>query len=627
MSDHSLFDYLRWIALHLGGWLLILLPAYGAGRLCLRRVRFASRLEGLVFSLAVGLGACGLLLFGLGLCGLLYRQALIAGSALVALLTAAFLARSWREGAVAWKQWMDYPRRRRMLIAAAVTLAVGYWLLLLLLAQYPPLHWDALEYHLTLARDYLGAHRVVVNQGVVYPVLPALNHLLFTWALALGDDALAQMVEHTFLMLAALGLYAWGGRLKNRALGAAAAACWLAHPLVLWLGESAYVDVGLTAFAFLGVYALRVFWDEGGPAWWLLGIALFGFAAGTKITGLFFLPIGIGLGLLAWRRKEVRFWDVAQGMGLALLVAAPWYAWIGSRTGNPVWPILAGFSRGIWGAPGVAEGLHVWANVGVEKTSLNFLLLPFYFISQNHFFPDNNRPLLPLMTFLPLAWVVMWKDRSVRWWTLWALGFTLYWFLSSQQVRLWLPALPFVTLAVYESLPAVWRRWRRLAARESLIWSALALLAVATGLMMIAREVRVKGWPPVTTQAREQHLTNLCSGYAGVSYINQHARADEAVYLINANWLVYYLRPRVLDMNALLQREVWPTFRWPDDERWVRYLEAQGVNWILVNHASAPAYLNVYGNPRSETLWPGFQRVYADARTWVFRRQTAAQGR
>jgi hypothetical protein len=307
-----------------------------------------------------------------------------------------------------------------------------------------------------------------------------------------------------------------------------------------------------------------------------------------------------------------------------VLVAAPWYAWIGYQTGNPVWPILAGFSRGIWGAPGVAEGLNVWANVGVEKTSLNFLLLPFYFISQHQFFPDNNRPLLPLMTFLPLAWVVMWKDRSVRWWTLWALAFTLYWFLSSQQVRLWLPALPFVTLAVYESLPVVFRRWQILAARESLIWPALALLAVATGLMMAARDVRMKGWPPVTTQAREHHLTNLCSGYAGVIYINQHAQADEAVYLINGNWLVYHLRPRVLDMNALLQREVWPTFRWPDDERWVEYLESQGINWILVNHAGAPAYLNVHGNPRGVTPWPAFQRVYADAQTWVFRRQMAA---
>ena len=623
MSDQTLFDYLRWIVLHLGGWLLMLLPAYGIGRLCLRRVWFGSRSEQFVFSLTVGLGICGLLLFVMGLCGLLHRWVLVAGSATGSLITAFFLARSRHKADKLWAQWKTHTRRQRMLIAVVVMVAAGYWLALLLLTQYPPLQWDALEYHLTLSRDYLATHRLVVNTGVVYPVLPALNHMLFTWALALCDDVLAQMVQHTFMMLTALGLYAWGKRLKKEALGAAAAASWLAHPLVLWLGASAYVDVGVTALAFLGVYALRIFWDERETAWWFTAILLFSFTAGTKITvGPLFLIIGVGLGLFAWRTGKLGFKAMVWGIVLAVLVTAPWYAWIGYHTGNPVWPILSRFSRGMWGDPNVAAGLNVWVNVGVQKTILNFLLLPYYFISQKLFFPDNNRPLLPLMTLMPIAWVVMWKDRSVRWWMLWGLALTLYWFLSSQQIRLWLPALPFVTLAVCESLSVILSRRLKWIVWENRIWSAATLLAVVIGLLVAGVDIRSRRKLPVTPQARESFLSRLCIGYSGASYINQHAQADEAVYVVNGNWLIYHLRLRSLDMNAWLQLKFWPSFQSANDELWLKYLESERVNWILINYANAPEYLPIgRRNPYLNPIWPDFQLVFADAQTWVFRRK------
>ena len=92
--------------------------------------------------------------------------------------------------------------------------------------------------------------------GIPTPVLPLLNHMLFTWALAIKDDVLAQMVERTFFVLIALGSYAWGKRQNRAALGCAAGALWLAHPLAREIGATAYVDIGLTCFVFLGVYAL-----------------------------------------------------------------------------------------------------------------------------------------------------------------------------------------------------------------------------------------------------------------------------------------------------------------------------------------------------------------------------------
>src|SRR5439155_22708409 len=120
--------------------------------------------------------------------------------------------------------------------------------------------------------ENLQAHRLVLVWGIPVPVLPLLNHMLFSWAMAIKDDVLAQMVVHTFLMLTALGLYAAGKRQNRPALGCAAAVLWLAHPLILELGSTAYVDIGLTCFVFLGVYALGLFWSGREAFWWYLGM-------------------------------------------------------------------------------------------------------------------------------------------------------------------------------------------------------------------------------------------------------------------------------------------------------------------------------------------------------------------
>src|SRR5262245_44834249 len=358
-SYATLYKYIAWSVSHLGLWSLMLLSSFGAGAVFLRKCQFHSLAERMAFTLALGMGLWALALFVLGLSGALYVGAIWGLTIAAAAATIVYLI---HKGRTEWRGWSslqsllpqsrkEYLRPRRLLFFAMAALALAYAGLLLLAAWYPPMHWDALAGHLPLASQYLIEHRIIPVRGGAFPLLPALNHMLFAWALALKDDVLAQMVEYTFLTLTSLGLFAWGQRLQRPGLGLAAAALWLSHPLVLWLGESAYVDVGMTCFAFLGVYAMRVFWDkcglriadcglriaEGGTkkaglsesinpqsairdpqpnpqsairnpqsiAWWLLASALFGMAAGTKMPALFFVGAGAALGFWARVRSRI----------------------------------------------------------------------------------------------------------------------------------------------------------------------------------------------------------------------------------------------------------------------------------------------------------------------------------
>lgn len=604
-----------------------------------------------MFTMAVGLGLCALVLFILGLLGMLYQSVIrvltVSGAVSTALT---FLYSNRRSPGIrqckqilSIQQWKHLYSLRNAVIAFLIFLAVGYWLLLLIKSQYPPTDWDSISNHLVLARAYLTEHNLVVVSGIPQPVLPALNHMLFTWALALKDDILAQMMEHTFLILTAVGLYAWGTRQNRPALGYAAAALWLSHPLVRLLGQAAYVDIGLTCFVFLGVYALRVFWDGRKASWWYLGIALLAMAAGTKVTGLFFLGLGSLLGLLVLMLSfsrtlshrsiekdsedivsvESRFnWrSLVIGCSLALVILMPWYGFVAYHTGNPLWPIFAQYSKGIWGAPWVVSGVNTVMRGFKEATLQNFLMLSIDLVRYPARF-HAEQTLFPLIMIWPLAWVVALFNRSVRWWAFWALAFTVFWYLQIPDVRYWLPVLPMAGLALFESIQCLLERIRGSANLHNPAWVAVSILILLWSGYTVSKQIKTV-LPPATPAAREAFLSQL-SGYRGVSYVNAHADNTDTVCVVGASWLNYYFHQRVIDLWGALYQNRRPTFRWPDDQLWTQWLEYQNVKWIFIYYKSAEQPLDLdirKQNPVVNPFWPDYQLVYADQGTWVFRRK------
>ncbi|HVS80583.1 MAG TPA: glycosyltransferase family 39 protein [Pyrinomonadaceae bacterium] len=648
----EMINYLVWAIAHLGAWALMLLCAAGLGNLFLRKYRFQNLAERLVFTTAIGLGLCALVLFILGLLGMLYQSViwvLTVSGAVATVSNFLYLHKRWL-GIRQWKQFLSIQRwkhlysLRNAVIASLILIAAGYWVMLLITSQYPPTNWDSISNHLVIARANLTEHSLGIVLGIPQPVLPALNHMLFTWALALKDDVLAQMVVHTFLMLTAVGLYAWGKRQNRPALGCAAAALWLAHPLIRVLGATAYVDIGLTCFVFLGVYALRVFWDGRKASWWYLGIALLAMAAGTKMTGLFFLGLGSLLGWWLLVRSFLKFpshrsaeqnsedfvrsqsrfsWrSLVLGSALALLILAPWYGFVSYHTGNPFWPIFAQYSKGIWGAPWVVSGVDKLMIGFKQATIRNFLMLSVDFIRYPaRFHAELNLTLFPLIVVWPLAWIVALFNRSVRWWVFWALAYTVFWYLQAPFIRYWLPVLPIAGLALCESIQWILERIRKSASLHNAAWVAASILILLWSGYAVSKQIKGRGLPPATPAAREAFLSQL-NGYPGVKYVNAHADKTETVCVLGASWLNYYFHERVIDLWGALYQNRKPTFRWPDDQLWTQWLDYQNVKWIFIYYKSPERALDIpKQNPVVDPFWPDYQLVYADHQTWVFRRK------
>ena len=613
-----------WLVSQLGAWGAILLAAGGTGAWLARRVRFAGAAERAAFSIALGLGAWALALFLLALAGLLYREAVLALTAIAAGLTVMELGGAMSAAA---RKWLSKLRHRPFL-AAVLALALLYWGAFVYTTLYPPIAWDTVSHHFVLARNALASHAVSADKGLPYPVLLALNHMLFAWGMSVGGDTTALLVCHGFLALTALGLFAWGERSGDPWLGAAAAEFWIAQPILVWLSQAGYVDLGIAAFLFFGIYALRVFADGGEREWWYLAVALLAFASGVKLPGLLALAIAGAFGLWRLARRPPGFTarELFGGALLGLLVAAPWYGWIAFHTGDPFWPTLPELARREWAPDAVYAAFRggLYSSAGAPKGLVDFLRIPWDWVyHSDKFQAEDGRGLHPLLIAWPVAWLVALRDRSVRWWTACALAWILFWFFAMPHVlRYVVPALPFVTLALFESvswiLSAVRDRVPR--AVRSFVFAAAGATFLVWPLPIVRDRARHFGRPPASRAAREAFLASHVEAYGGARFINEHASASDRTWLVNASWLNYRLQGPVIDAISMLERDNWPVFHWPRDERWQSYVESRGVAWILVGRSPA-AYLPPPALPESGTFWPDYRLAYEDPTVWVFHRE------
>ncbi|MCR4294439.1 MAG: hypothetical protein NUW21_02820, partial [Elusimicrobia bacterium] len=234
--------------------------------------------------------------------------------------------------------------RERPLAAAAVALPLlaALWMCLV-----PPHQYDSLVYHLALPQAYLREGRLFAPPGVVYSHFPQNGEMLFSLALLLGSDLLAQMYMWLATVLSIWWIFLLGRREAPMNAVALAAIFIATHSALLLMSSTTYVE----PLVMLWVTAAALSYERwrglaaagGAPRGWLILSALFtGLALGTKYyAGIGAAAFGLRL-LFAWavdRRKE-RAADLVLFTGIVSALFAPWLIknWVCVR--NPVFPFL-----------------------------------------------------------------------------------------------------------------------------------------------------------------------------------------------------------------------------------------------------------------------------------------------
>jgi hypothetical protein len=439
------------------------------GLLLLRGLRVPARgVERLALSWLLGTGAASLLLMGLRLFDIPVPLIILAVASVAGL---AFEWRAWRaehRGAVA-------PERSRVAVTVdAAALVTGGFLVLAALG--PEVAWDALEYHLPIAKAWSeGPIRSL--PGVFDAELRAGVDLLYIPAMAAEVPDAAAVVTACFALALAALVRAEAARSLSPVTAAWCGLLTLLTPLVLTHAPTCYTDLAVGAYGFGSLLAAH-HWNRSGDRYLMVLAAIFAaFAANAKLHAAVLIPAIFVLLLIGGRPPRQR--SLLRLVGLVIVLTLPWFVKAGMSTGNPFFPLLGEFFG--WGQSDAAH-------VAIRRQRLALDLPPelrslpsylYHLAFGDHPYLGSLLGPLPL-AFAPLALRCM--DRTTAtltavWVGLFALQFTF-----APSLRFGTPLLPFVALVAANGAESLARRGRRVGIAVGLLCAGVAAFQAASAV-------------------------------------------------------------------------------------------------------------------------------------------------
>ncbi len=481
-----------WVALRPGFipfvlLVLTVLLATGSGRVLVSKLIAddMSEAQKTLAGATVGLGLLSLGGFFLGAAGLFKPWA-----------ASAYLAALWVIGYAELKPAIESLAPDRILLkerplaaaAVALPLLAALWMCLV-----PPHQYDSLVYHLALPQAYLRAGRLFAPAGIVYAHFPQNGEMLFSLALLLGSDILAQMYMWLSTVLAIWWVFALGRREAPMSAVALAAIFIATHSAVLLMSSTTYVEplvmLWITAAALSFERWRRLAPQGGGPRGWLVLAAIFtGLGLGTKYyAGIGAAAFGLRL-LYAWltgRGKE-RAVDLVLFTGVVTALFAPWLIknWVCVR--NPVFPFLYTWFENTgtgWNADLAAGYFSVLTEYGHVGGFLHSLIsLPILLLRNPLRFGGGMDVLGDLgwdisLWLLPLgAWAAS-KNKALRGILLFCFLWGAAWFSSGVVLRFLTVLVPLMALLGACGLVALWQQLDRRA--RAIIGGSLGVMTLA----------------------------------------------------------------------------------------------------------------------------------------------------
>lgn len=509
----------------------MLMAAWGAGRAV---VRLCVRLpvggwEEMVWCMACGLLAAGLICGLLGLAGILY-------AAPVRVLTLAGTFWAWAELAQVRLTRADQRLIRYGVEDARPSLAIACagrngvescegdqclptwarvpawlrrWLVLLSIAAglgamasalAPPTAGDALCYHLDLPKRFLQAHALVIpayNENATYPLL---TELLYTWAMAFDGPVCAQLVHWTMGVLLAAATGVLARPLVGAAWGQVAGCLVLLLPAVSNQMTAPLNDLSLALWCTLALAAWQRALAADEPRWFGLAGLLAGAAASTKYLALIFLP-ALALPWL-WccvRRRNARrtlLAGAAASLAAAAIISSIWYVRAAWQHGNPVYPFFDEWMNGTTHQTLPAHKAALGKNITALATA------PWLVTMQPESYGGRGHQPGPLWLAVLPSLAFCRRLRGLYPLLVVALFYLLAWFCLRQNVRFLLPVFPIGAVAAAWVLAESqrWPNWPRRAALG-------AVMAILLGQTILPLKRALPQFPvALGLESREQYL-------------------------------------------------------------------------------------------------------------------------
>ncbi len=588
---------------------LIFLAWYGLGSLISSFINPAadeksSRLLRVTRRAAVGAAGWSLVWFFLGLSGL-YKT----GVAIALLLLGLTLA-GWQIARLRTiERWDRESTVSGAFEKAVIAFSLTPVVLALIAALAPPTAKDTLLYHFALPKAFIAQSGNAPVDGNIASYLALGTEMHTIWAMLLGGvvspgarEAGAGVTVYLFFPLLLAATYGWTRELRlEKRWGLVAMLIVATIPTAYHVASSAYIDLALTLFITLAIYALGQWWKTLDTGWLIYAAIFLGAALSTKLTTIFVFAAFALVILLRVRQAKEDAPDrtaniFAAGFIVLLfgaLLASPWYLQTWKQTGSPIFP----FYMSLW--KGEAVGWDVERSAllqkmnshygGHDKNILDYALSPFRIsvLAQPEQAPlfDGVIGVAFLMGLPVLIWG-LWKfelPAEIKVGAGVVAVMFLFWLFSSQQIRYLLPVLPALAVGICAAGQAVSRKKKTLgtALQFSLAASAMAALLTVAAWFSQKAPARVA----LGGESRVSYLARNLDYYSYYQVLNTETPADSRVWMINMRRDTYNLdRPYFSDYlfeDWTLRKMVW-------EARSAAELKAKakelGFNYVLARH-------------------------------------------
>jgi hypothetical protein len=508
-------------------------------RLVLPNVKWTSPVN-LLWDIYVGVTGAAILTTVLGMLGFfnpfVFAGVLAAGPLLNLRNADAFVSpwRALRESVGAF--------REQILLGLALGLSIA---ICLVPTAAPEIFYDALYYHLGLPWQYVIAGEIQWRPSVVHSAFPAYLDVLFGICLGLGNPGVAKFFN---LLLFILGWCATAALVhevvgdKRAALVGAVTVSTI--PGVVIMSTMCAIDAALMGFAAMsGLAIARMRYsgpdDLGRLA--LLAAVNAGFVAGSKYTGLWLIGV-LALSILASQRPRLAARAALFFVGIAMLVAAPWYMRNLMVTGDPIYPVLSGL---------LGDGEARWAIERLQRDvpafgfSWAFLKALAVGLAHNpeRFGAGGETGLLMPLGVVALL-VGALRVPLLRPWTVAAATYIPIWLSLTSVMRYLYPIFPFLALGV---------AWATHRALEHLRRPALGMaLFVVLAVAPLSQSIRVLDALYVGSDiaalfsgrlSKDDYLARRTAYYPAAQWLNTHAPPDAQVLYLGETRLLYLDRP------------------------------------------------------------------------------------
>lgn len=567
-----------------------------------RAHEYDTKAERLIFESAIGLGLLGLIIFALGAAQLFYLPVFLGLLVLMAAVSWRALSGVISDVRAGIRSLRSIKWNATAVVAALIFASIG--ILVLLRTLVPPSgdDWDSLAYHLAILKLFLRHHGIYYIQFASHSNFPFTWEMLYTLGLGMGSVSLAKLFHFGSAVLLIGAIYTSTRRHFSAASALLAALIAVGIPILAWEATTAYIDVATALYSFLAVYALLNYSSTRDRKWAVMAGVLVGIAAGTKMTALGM--IGIAVVWILWPSKETtapqRLKTALLFVGLAAVVAAPWYIKTFIYTGNPVYPFFFGTLGGRNWSDAAAEYYRTdQLKFGMGRDPLSFLMLPWNLTVRFIRFVDYGARLprefyeLPIaignplfmlssigFSFLiatPIAIFAAFRKGKHRPLLVASFALIVMWFFMMQNTRYLLPALAIMIPAV--AYAAEITKTQRIMA---IIAGATAIYTVLVLFMLTGSSIPVA----VGAMPAKTYLENTTDVYRVSQFINENTPKDSKVALLGETRGFYLDRDYV--WADPMNNPAIPYDRMGSPTDLIGWLKVHGISYVIINKGTFP---------------------------------------